>query len=143
MTTPGAQLAAAALSYVGTPYRLGGRSREGGVDCVGLVLCALRDIGQPHAPPPPYGLRNFSIARHLQSLVQAGFAALPAPLPTRWSPGDVLVVRSGPGQHHLIVTTETGGCVHAHAGLRQVTLEPVLPSWSIHSHWRLVPSQAE
>lgn len=128
----GEQLAEAALRYAGVPFRLGGRSREGGVDCVGLLLCALRDIGQSPPAPPPYRLRNIAVERHLACLPQAGFVPVQEPV----RPGDVLVVRPGPAQHHLLIATGPG-CVHAHAGLCRVTEEPVVPLWPVESQWRL------
>lgn len=35
----------AARAYIGTPWRHQGRSKEYGVDCIGLAICVARDIG--------------------------------------------------------------------------------------------------
>ena len=35
----------AARSWVGVPFRHQGRSRDNGVDCVGLVICLARELG--------------------------------------------------------------------------------------------------
>jgi hypothetical protein len=50
-----AQLIAAARSYVGTPWRHMGRSRQR-LDCVGLLIVAFRDAGLEVAEPPPYAV---------------------------------------------------------------------------------------
>ena len=49
--------------------------------------------------------------------------------------GDVIVMRSGPGQLHLGVWTGEG-LVHADAGLRRVVERPGAPQWPIVSIWR-------
>jgi cell wall-associated NlpC family hydrolase len=44
MNEEGGQFVEAALAYIGAPYRHQGRNRNG-LDCVGLVVCALHDAG--------------------------------------------------------------------------------------------------
>jgi len=46
-----------ARSYLGVPWRHQGRSREFGVDCMGLPIAVARDIGLTVADFASYGLR--------------------------------------------------------------------------------------
>lgn len=73
-----AAFVAAARSYKGTPFRHRGRSRRV-IDCLGLCVCALRDIGlspadervyQRHPEPEAAKLRA-TLVEHFGSPVQA------------------------------------------------------------------------
>ena len=52
------QVVACARSFLGTPYRHRGRSRQLGVDCVGFVIALMNELGvaqdykKPYAPHP-------------------------------------------------------------------------------------------
>ena len=78
--TSAMRFAKAAEELVGTPFRLHGRTPAAGVDCVGLVACALKHGGVPCGgavdPPGGYGLRNRSIDRLLHLAADNGFAAI-------------------------------------------------------------------
>lgn len=131
--TPADSFAAAAESLLDVRFRLHGRSRESGLDCIGLVACALGQAGLTALPPHGYALRNTRIARHLDAAASSGFAETTAPI----ARGDLLLVRPGPAQHHLLVATGAAAFVHAHAGLRRVVrLNTALP-WPVLRHWRL------
>lgn len=118
----GDHIAAEALALLGVPFRLRGRSVETGLDCVGLVMMALRGAGRPVIEPPRYGLRGMSVERAEALLRQAGLR------PTDGAAaGDILLARSGPMQLHLMIRTGRGH-VQAHAGLgRVVLMPPTLP----------------
>lgn len=133
MTMQGAALAQAAAELIGTPFRLHGASAEHGVDCVGLVTCALARIGQEPRRPQGYGLRNSHIDHHLAFAAMNGLALASGPLRS----GDVLLVVPGPGQHHLLIAEGLSHFIHAHAGLRKVVRMPGPLSWPIEQHWRL------
>ena len=130
-TGSGQAVAGAALAAVGAPFRLHGRDPASGVDCVGLVALALKAGGWDCAVPTGYRLRSggadAAAALLDGSLEQVGVAAV----------GDVLLMRTGPGQLHLGVWT-AGGLVHADAGLRRVVLRPGVVGWPIASVWRLL-----
>jgi cell wall-associated NlpC family hydrolase len=66
-------------------------------------------------------------------VARSGLADAASPL----APGDVLLVRPGPAQHHLVIAAAAGGFVHAHAGLGRVVLTPAPLDWPIDRHWRL------
>jgi hypothetical protein len=51
--------------------------------------------------------------------------------------GDVALVRSGPGQLHLVILTG-GGFVHADAMLRRVVERPGAVPWPVIGCWRLL-----
>lgn len=137
MSGVGEALADAAHNYLGVPFRLHGRSRMEGVDCVGLLGCALADAGRPATLPQEYGLRNVRPERHLARFAAAGFQALEPGSPVR--PGDVAMVSPGPAQQHLLIALDDLTYIHAHAGLRRVALCPAPLVWPIVQHWRLTP----
>ena len=128
------QFAAAAEALIDAPFRLGGRDPATGLDCVGLVACAL---GGAEAPAG-YRLRNSDIAAHLAFAARAGFA----PAPGAIARGDLVLAAPGPAQHHLLVAlgpgSDGGGrFVHAHAGLRRVSLHRGVLPWPEAARWRL------
>lgn len=127
------EIATRAAALIGTRFRLHGRDPATGLDCVGLVACAAGA-----AAPTGYALRGGDPARVAQALHAAGFA--PAAAGTR--PGDVLLMRPGPGQLHLGIRSRHG-LIHADAGLGRVVERPGEPDWEIIGTWRLcclVPS---
>lgn len=126
-------LAEAALSLVGSPFRLQGRDPETGVDCVGLVAAALERTGRQAVPPTGYSMRTTRIERFLATATASG-------LEPATSSGDVVLVAVHALQPHLLVRVP-GGHVHAHATLGRVTFLPDPLPWPIVRQWRLVPSK--
>ena len=133
MTPLPERFASAAERLAGTPFRPHGRTAEHGLDCVGVVLAALRSCGITADVARPYGLRNASISTFLPLAAQLGLAKAQGP-PRR---GDVLLVIAGPAQHHLLVVTGADRFVHAHAGLRRVVVQRGIAAWPCARHWRL------
>lgn len=128
-----ADLAAAAERLVGTPFRLHGRDPARGLDCVGLVAAAFAAAGRPVRAPAGYRMRQSRIDELAGAAAEAGLADVSGPI----APGDVLLVRIGPAQHHLLVAGMSGGFVHAHAGLGRVVEGPAPLTWPVERHWRL------
>lgn len=128
-TGSGQAVAAAALAAVGAPFRLHGRGPDA-FDCVGLVAWALRAGGWVGAVPTGYRLRSGEPAV-MAALVGAGLERCHGE-----APGDVLLMRTGPGQVHLGVRV-AGGLVHADAGLGRVVLRPGAEPWPVIGAWRL------
>lgn len=126
-----ARFAAAAEALVGAPFRLGGRDPATGLDCVGLVACALGEADTPQG----YGLRNADITRHLAFAARSGFVAQTGPI----ARGDLVLAQPGPAQHHLLIASGHRRFVHAHAGLRRVVLHQGPLPWPELLCWRLTP----
>ncbi len=127
------QFADAVEALVGATFRLGGRQPATGIDCVGLVACAL---GGAEAPTG-YALRNTDVARHLAFVARAGFGPARGALER----GDLVLVRPGPAQHHLLVAVGPAAFVHAHAALRRVVRQPGPLPWPQQARWRLLTQE--
>jgi cell wall-associated NlpC family hydrolase len=130
----GAALADAAAALAGSRFRLHGRDPATGLDCVGLLAAALAAIGRPARLPTGYALRACELTG-LDGIVAASGFADCADAP---SPGDVVLVRPGPAQHHLAIVLRGDRFVHAHAGLRRVVIAPAPLAWPILRRWRLL-----
>ena len=130
----GNELAYAAEGFVGASFRLHGRDPIRGLDCVGLILLAMAEIGRPVRLPVSYQLRNLEPERFLELPAAAGFVE---PANAELEDGDVLAFAPGPGQLHLAVVGIGGGIIHSHAGLRRVVRTPFPLPWPIVGHWRL------
>jgi murein DD-endopeptidase / murein LD-carboxypeptidase len=116
---------AAALALVGARFRLHGRDLATGLDCVG-VAAAAAGVDAPSG----YALRGGDAAMIADLIERAGLVAVAGA-----QAGDILLMRTGPGQLHLGVRT-AGGMVHADAGLRRVVERPGPPEWEILGQWR-------
>ena len=136
MSNAAERFALEAERLAGTPFRLHGRTRVQGVDCIGLVACALEAADLPADPPQGYTLRNTLPGAHADKAGRSGFIVADGPVMR----GDLLLVRPGPAQHHLIVALGKTRVVHAHAGLRRVVVQTRLPDWPVLTHWRLSQS---
>lgn len=133
MTRPAERFAAEAERLAGTPFRLHGRDPATGLDCLGLACCALDRAGLRCVSPAGYSLRSIAIERQLACVALSGFAAAEGAIER----GDMVLVRPGPAQHHLLVALAHDRFVHAHAGLRRVSLQTGLSGWPVLHHWRL------
>lgn len=114
---------AAARALLGVRFRLHGRSREHGLDCVGLVA-----VATGRAAPTGYGWRSGDEAR-AAALLDAQFPRGDD------APGAVLLLRAGPGQLHLAIRV-SDGIVHADAGLARVAWRPGAPPWPVLGYWK-------
>lgn len=130
----GLALAQAAEALVGAPFRLHGRDPATGLDCLGLIAAALTAIGRPAPLPNGYALRRSSLPTLAGFAAACGFAETAAPV----QPGDVLLLRAGPGQFHFAVAARGEGYVHAHAGLGRVARGEAPLPWPVLTRWRLI-----
>jgi cell wall-associated NlpC family hydrolase len=128
-------LARAAESFVGAAFRMHGRDPVAGLDCLGLALLAMAEIGRPVRLPIRYTLRNLDLERFERLPADAGLEEIDAPL----EPGDIVLLETGPAQFHMAVVANGGGIVHAHAGLRRVVRTPFPLPWPLVRQWRLDP----
>jgi cell wall-associated NlpC family hydrolase len=122
-----------AEQLAGAPFKMHGRDPETGIDCVGLVLCALRGAGVEAPGPGGYALRNLTIDKHLGWVSALQLHDVSGVL----RPGDVLLFRLPAAQFHLGVVSTRGALIHAHAGLRRVVVTSPPFAWRVDRHWRL------
>ena len=127
--TTGGDIAARALTQLGTPFRLHGRRPREALDCVGLVGFAI----QANNPVPlDYSLRGCFETQVAAFFAAAGFAQCSA----AFLDGDIVAVQAAPRQLHLMISAQNG-FVHAHAGLSKIVLTPGPPVWKVIGHWRI------
>ncbi|MDF7777795.1 peptidoglycan endopeptidase [Sphingomonas sp. AOB5] len=123
----GERALAAARAAVGVRFRVHGRD-SAGLDCLGLAGLAMRAEGYEGEVPSGYALRGGDAARVRAAIEAAGFVAGD-------SAGDLLLMRSGPGQLHFAISSGEG-IIHADAMLRRVVERPDVP-WPVIGRWRL------
>lgn len=87
-----------ALGLVGTPYRHGGNTPEGGFDCSGLVGFVFRDAA------------GLSLPRTTAALMDLDARAVPR---DRLRPGDLVLFRPGGRGGHVGIYVGEGRFVHA------------------------------
>ena len=114
----GARACRAAQAAVGSRFRLHGRAAATGLDCIGLVALALEAGGCTVVVPSGYALRGGDPARAAAWLDRVLGRS------DGGAPGDILMLRTGPGQLHFAVRSP-GGIVHADASLRRVVERPM------------------
>jgi len=128
--------AEAAVGLVGAPFRLHGRAPATGLDCVGVIVAALRASGWPCELPTGYRLRTGEWPQADDWAERNGFE----PVAGACRAGDVLLIAPGPAQLHLVVVSPSATqVVEAHASLRKVVLGPLPSPLAIRRHWRMRP----
>ncbi|WP_342355066.1 NlpC/P60 family protein [Sphingomonas sp. CFBP 8760] len=115
---------ARARALLGVRFRWQGRDGDG-LDCLGLAALALGLRGVPGG----YRLRGGDPA------VAAAWLDARLVRVAAWAAGDLLLVRSGPGQLHCAIWTGDG-MIHADAGLGRVVERPGMPPWPVIGAWR-------
>lgn len=133
VSSKGPQLAQAAASFIGVRFRLLGRDHQSGLDCIGLVTCSLTKIGCKPVVPTGYRFRNSDASSWLPCATSSGLIHVTGSV----SAGDVLLLKPGPGQHHLVIAENSDIAIHAHAGLRRVVRQPMGLFGEVLAHWRL------
>ncbi len=103
-----------AISLVGTPYRYGGNTPEGGFDCSGLVNYVYRDM---------LDLRLPRTSRELAAMQGPRIA------PDRLASGDLVFFGSGGTVSHVGIYVGEGRFVHAPSSGGTVRLDRLDGSW--------------
>lgn len=127
----GERALAAARAAIGTRFRLHGRAAGEGLDCVGLAALALRAEGYEGGVPGGYRLRSGDARGAARVMAEAGLARVPEA-----RPGDLMLLRAGPGQLHLAIWTGKE-IIHADAVLRRVAERPGAPPWPVIGCWTM------
>ena len=113
-----------AREYLGVKFRHQGRSKETGVDCAGLVICVLRDLGMTPADSSDYNMSpnpSQMLGIILQSAVEIPRCEA--------MPGDVLWMRFSTQPQHVAIITENG-IIHSYSKRGEVV------EHSLNSVWR-------
>lgn len=132
----GQQIVGAARKYVGTPFFHAGRQIGIGVDCAGLLLCVLRDVGltdyevasygrqiQPEALTAALGRFCDRVDTHCPlTLYNTEGAAL-------MEAGDFLLFAVGGQPQHLAISNGEGGMIHCHQGAGKVVEHGIDAGW--------------
>lgn len=119
----------AARSYVSTPFHHGGRLPGVGLDCIGVLVCAAKQVGLPHRDVAAYPLRpNGQLPIELDAqLVRVPVA----------HPGDVLLMAFDAEPHHVALYTGDT-IIHAYASVRRCVEQPMVDAWwsKVHGVYR-------
>ncbi|MBX3568762.1 MAG: C40 family peptidase [Rhizobiaceae bacterium] len=126
-----ARIVAAALSWVGTPYRHQGRRKGVGCDCLGLVLGVWRDVyGSPAPAPLPYA-SDWSLQTGRDALLDAARRHCRETPVDAALAGDLILFRwrrDVAASHAAILIDGDGGFVHACEG-NSVVVTRMVPQW--------------
>jgi murein DD-endopeptidase / murein LD-carboxypeptidase len=115
-----------ARDLIGIPFRLHGRDPATGLDCVGVaaLVFGVTDV------PRGYSVRTADGAGVAAFIDAAGLSRVRRDARA----GDLVLLKSGPAQCHLVVMT-AAGFVHADAGIGQVVETPGAPPWPVIAIW--------
>lgn len=121
MTTP-ADVTAAALSFVGTPFHPQGRAPGIGLDCIGVGICVARACGIAHQDRQAYPMRPNG---QLQGEMEAQLIRV------RGEPqeGDILLMAFDREPHHIAILISEGRIVHAHMRARKTVVQTYTDHW--------------
>ena len=127
---PRAAIAAAAMSWLGTPYRHQASLKGVGCDCLGLVRGVWRELYGAEPEVAPAYTPDWAEARGRETLAEAAGRHLAAVDIGAARAGDVLLFRwrdNLPAKHAAILV-EPGRFIHAHDGAA-VALADLTPWW--------------
>ena len=130
MTGRAAAIVERARALIGVRFRPQGRSIEHGLDCIGVIIMA---TGIPKARARhDYDLRFSDPKEVHRNFIACGMLRIPLDMTEE---GDILLVRAGGRQLHVLLLTDLG-YLHADAALRRVVEVPGSVPWPILSAWR-------
>ncbi|MEM1314033.1 MAG: NlpC/P60 family protein [Pseudomonadota bacterium] len=129
-----ARLVAAALEWLGTPYRHQASCKGAGTDCLGLVRGVWREVIGPEPFEVPAYTPDWAEPTGREDLLEGARAAMREVPLAQAREGDVVVMRMrsrGPAKHLGLLVDVRGAeprMIHAYSG-RGVVLSSVGPSW--------------
>ena len=113
-----------AREYLGTPFVHQGRSKSG-VDCVGLLICTVRDLGLTTPAEIPYSRRpDGDLVKRLRQHLRRGDLC-----PYELTPGMVVSIRLPIYPCHVAVVTEPNRIIHALASTGRVIEQSLNDAW--------------
>jgi NlpC/P60 family putative phage cell wall peptidase len=118
-----AAFVAAARACLGTPFHHQGRQVGGGLDCIGLVVVALRAVGISVNDRTDYGPRpdGVSLITALETHGASRVDTITA--------GDVLLFRFDGQPQHVAVATGADSMVHSYAPVARVVETNISAPW--------------
>lgn len=126
MSIFGERVVSAAHNWIGVRYCHQGRTRQG-IDCIGLVVHALREAGDTDAPDE----ENYPLWAkhgHIRNVLEQHADGVLQP-----EPGDILLFRIGGTEQHIGIYSGSGRMVHVYAqagGRRGMVCEhEITPDW--------------
>ncbi len=122
------EIVARGRALIGTRFRAQGREPGLGLDCIGVAAAMFGMAGVRR----DYCLRSGEAGVVNAEFAACGFRRLAV---TEAGAGDVLLVRVGPAQLHVVILTPEG-YLHADAGLQRVVEVPGAVAWPVASAWR-------
>lgn len=126
----GARVLAAALEWVGTPYRHQGARKGVGCDCLGLVLGVWREVyGETPADAPVYA-KDWAEALGGDPLMEAARLHCIEIRHGEASAGDLVLFRwrTGTPAKHMAILVDRDRIVHACEG-KAVVVSRLVPQW--------------
>ncbi len=125
-----ARVQAAALEWVGTPYRHQGSRKGVGCDCLGLVLGVWREVYGVTPEEAPAYARDWAEALPGDPLLAAARRHCVERMEGAALPGDLVLLRwrDGMAARHMAILIDPGRIVHACEG-RAVIVTRLVPQW--------------
>lgn len=113
----------AARACLGTPFYHQGRVAGIGLDCIGVIIFALRAIGFEVEDQDDYGREPEGTRLH-DALIAHGFEIVDAIMP-----GDILLFRFNGEPQHVGMAVSTDTMVHAYAPIGRVVETGLGETW--------------
>lgn len=120
--TARAELTAAALSLVGTPFHAQGRMPQVGLDCIGVIVCVARACGIPVVDRVAYPMRPNG---ELQGELDARMVRVEG----EPQEGDVLMMAFAGEPHHVAMLIADDRIVHGHVRARRCVVQSYTDYW--------------
>lgn len=117
------QLAAAARACLGTPFHHQGRAAGMGLDCIGLVIHAMKSVGLHVDDCTDYG-RQPEGGKLEEALLRHGYRQV-----DKWRAGDVLLFRFNGQPQHVGIAVSENAMVHAYAPIGRVVESGLGETW--------------
>lgn len=121
------QFVTRARDYIGAPWRHQGRSVDGGVDCIGLLLLVANDLGLVPMSADQRGYARTPDGADLLGIFDTWCERMDL-LQALEEPGHIVVMRSNRYPGHVGITATRYGkpsIIHAYVSRRKVVEEPI------------------